>query len=169
MIVVLDNIRSLHNVGSIFRTADALGIEKIYLSGITPEPVDRYGRVRKPLAKVSLGAERFVAWEKIRASLSAIKSLKRGGFKIFALEQSLKAVSYFRFKAAENTQWPLTALVVGNEVTGLPLAILKQCDKVLEIPMSGRKESLNVAVAFGVVGFHLKFSVLTKNLPKRAK
>jgi 23S rRNA (guanosine2251-2'-O)-methyltransferase len=98
VIVILHNIRSLHNVGSIFRTADAAGVGKIYLCGITPMPIDRFGKVRPQFAKVSLGAEKFVAWEYVRNAASVIKKLKSppagGGYKIFAVEQAKKSVPY---------------------------------------------------------------------------
>lgn len=154
----MQNIRSLHNVGSIFRTADAAGVEKLYLCGITPGPIDQFGRFRPQLAKVSLGAEKTVAWEKrgsansSRATLKLIDELKSKGYKIFAIEQSKKSILYYKTSLTRQTK---AALVVGNEVRGLPPAILKKCDKILEIPMHGKKESLNVAVAFGIVVFGL--------------
>lgn len=157
MIAILHNIRSLHNVGSIFRTADAVGIEKLYLCGITPEPTDRFGKIRPQLAKVSLGAEKTVAWDtsarSAQGTLKLIDRLKKEKYKIFAIEQSKTSVPYN--KAGTFARESKVALVVGNEVGGLPPAILKKCDKILEIPMRGKKESLNVAVAFGIVAFRL--------------
>ena len=88
MIAVLHNIRSLHNVGSIFRTADAAGVEKIYLCGITPTPVDQFSKPRQQLTKVSLGAEKYVPWEKVKSTTKLIDKLKGEGWKIFAIEQS---------------------------------------------------------------------------------
>ena len=156
IVVVLHNIRSLYNVGSIFRTADAAGVKKIYLCGITPTPTDRFGKLRPQFAKVSLGAERAVAWEKSRATGKLLNELKREGYKIFAVEQSQKSIPYYKIKTRgvmtrHNTS--RVVLVLGNEVRGLPESILKKSDKILEIPMHGRKESLNVAVAFGIVVF----------------
>jgi len=167
MIVVLYNIRSLHNVGSIFRTADAAGVEKIYLCGITPAPIDEFSRPRLQLTKVSLGAEKYVKWEKIgstsspqaaQATLRLLKSLKKQGYKIFAIEQNKKSIPYYKVKIFSNRlrSRPRVALVLGNEIKGLPPSILKRADKILEIPMYGKKESLNVAVAFGIVVFHLR-------------
>jgi len=167
MIVVLYNIRSLHNVGSIFRTADAAGVEKIYLCGITPAPIDEFSRPRLQLTKVSLGAEKYVKWEKIgstsspqaaQATLRLLKSLKKQGYKIFAIEQNKKSIPYYKVKIFNNRlrSRPRVALVLGNEIKGLPPSILKRADKILEIPMYGKKESLNVAVAFGIVVFHLR-------------
>jgi len=171
MIVILYNIRSLHNVGSIFRTADAAGVEKIYLCGITPAPIDEFGKPRSQLTKVSLGAEKYVKWEKIgstsspqaaQATLRLLKSLKKQGYKIFAIEQNKKSIPYykihFRYPKRRSSIRIVNriALVLGNEIKGLPSSILKRADKILEIPMYGKKESLNVAVAFGIVVFHLE-------------
>jgi tRNA G18 (ribose-2'-O)-methylase SpoU len=154
MIVILHNIRSLYNVGSIFRTADAVGIEKIYLCGITPKPVDEFGRSRPQLAKVSLGAENYVVWEKVKVASRFIDKLKKQNYKIFAIEQNKKSIPYYNLKL-KNLKTKKLCLVLGNEVKGLPSSILKKADKILEIPMKGKKESLNVSVAFGIVAFHL--------------
>ncbi|TSC82906.1 MAG: tRNA/rRNA methyltransferase SpoU [Parcubacteria group bacterium Gr01-1014_19] len=153
MVAILHSVRSLHNVGSIFRTADAAGIEKLYLCGITPTPFDRFGAVRQQVGKVSLGAEKTVPWEKIASTTRLIDKLKKEGYKIFALEQSTKSIPYNKVGAL--TRQSRVALVVGHEVKGLPAAILKKADRILEIPMVGEKESLNVAVAFGIMAFRL--------------
>lgn len=153
MIVILHNIRSLYNVGSVFRTADAAGVEKIYLCGITPTPIDIFGKPRPQLTKVSLGAERYVKWEKIKATSKLIDRLKKDGYKIFVIEQSKKSTPYYKLQIKNPKQ--KTALVLGNEIKGLPTSVLKRADKILEIPMKGKKESLNVSVAFGIVIFHL--------------
>ncbi|MEK7630319.1 MAG: TrmH family RNA methyltransferase [Patescibacteria group bacterium] len=153
MVVVLHNIRSLHNVGSIFRTADAASVCKIYLCGITPTPLDRFNKPRGQFTKVSLGAEKSVTYEKISKTTIIIKKLREAGYKIFAVEQSKKSKEYFRFQKAAKKQ--KIAVILGNEVRGLPPAILKLADKILEIPMAGKKESLNVAVAFGIVIYRL--------------
>ncbi len=155
MISVLHNIRSLHNVGSIFRTADAAGVEKIYLCGITPTPLDKFGRLRPQLAKVSLGAEKTVVWENSKSTVRTIEKLKSDGYKIFAVEQSKKSIPYYKLRIANSKQ--KIALVMGNEVKGLSPSVLKKADKIIEIPMAGKKESLNVAVAFGIVVFGLRF------------
>ncbi len=149
--VVLHNIRSLHNVGSIFRTADAVGAEKIYLCGITPGPMDRFGREEKAFTKVSLGAEKSVPFEKARRTSDAIKKLKKEGYTILALEQSRRSAPYHKFRSKKTK----LALILGAEVRGLPAGVLKQADKILEIPMFGKKESLNVAVAFGIAAYRL--------------
>lgn len=159
MIALLYNIRSLHNVGSIFRTADAAGFKKIYLCGITPAPLDRFGNKRKELSKVALGAEDYVEWEKIGSSpspqstISLIKKLKKDGYKIIALEQDKKSIPYNKLPIFGSKL--LVALVVGDEIRGLPKSILKLADYILEIPMYGRKESLNVSVAFGIASFQM--------------
>ena len=153
MIIVLHNIRSLHNVGSIFRTADAAGVEKIYLCGITPGPYDIFDRPREQLTKVSLGAEKYVKWEHFKSTTKLTDKLKSDGYEILAIEQSKKAIPYYKLQTKNHKQ--KLALVVGNEIKGLSPAILKRADKILEIPMRGKKESLNVAVAFGIVAFGL--------------
>jgi tRNA G18 (ribose-2'-O)-methylase SpoU len=157
MIAILQNIRSLYNVGSIFRTADAAGIKKLYLCGITPTPLDRFGDKRKELTKVSLGAEDYVQWEKIgnsprpNATLSLIEKLKKDGYEIIAIEQDKNSIPYSKFKTKNNK----LALIVGDEVRGISKSILKHCNSILEIPMRGKKESLNVSVAFGIVAYSL--------------
>jgi tRNA G18 (ribose-2'-O)-methylase SpoU len=171
MIALLYNIRSLYNVGSIFRTADAAGFKKIYLCGITPSPLDRFGSKRKELAKVALGAEDYLPWEKIggsllpQATISLIKKLKKEDFLVCAAEQDKKSVPLDKF-IKKNKK---IALIVGDEVRGIPKSILKYCDYILEIPMHGAvirqshhprhtshgKESLNVSVAFGIVAFKI--------------
>jgi len=151
IVVVLDNIRSLHNVGSIFRTADAAGISMIYLSGITPAPLDRFGNFRPQMTKVALGAEKTVPWKKAAETLKLVKRLKNAGYEIISAEQDKRAVPYAKF-IPKNKK---VALVVGPEVNGITKNILDESDIILEIPMSGRKESLNVSVAFGIIVFHL--------------
>ncbi|MBI4133539.1 TrmH family RNA methyltransferase [Candidatus Uhrbacteria bacterium] len=153
MLAILSNIRSVHNVGSIFRTADALGIEKLYLCGITPTPLDRFGAVRPQLAKVALGAERTVAWEKVRATVPLIRNLQHEGYTVLSLEQAKRAVSLPDLPRSHRER--KLALVVGSEVRGLPRSVLKASDGIIEIPMRGVKESLNVAVAFGIAAFWL--------------
>jgi len=155
MIIVLDNIRSLYNVGSIFRTADAVGVEKIYLCGITPEPIDRFGKVRPQLAKVALGAEKSVPWEYVKSTSRLINILKKN-YKVFAVEQDKKSIPYFKANI-KKSDFSRTVLVFGNEVDGISKDILKKVDKIIEIPMSGKKESLNVSVSAGIVMFGLKY------------
>ena len=156
LVVIAHNIRSIHNVGSIFRTADAAGVERIFLCGITPSPIDRFKEVRGDFAKVALGAEKYLAWESAKTTAGVIKRLKEDGYEIFALEQSKRSVPYYAVSSLALTD-ARVAIVIGNEVKGLPRSILQAADRILEIPMMGKKESLNVAVAFGVLVFCLRF------------
>lgn len=149
-VLIFDNIRSVENAGSIFRTAEGMGVAKIYLCGTTPAPVDRFGRKRDDFAKVSLGTEEMVEWEICESCNGPIKELKEQNFKIYALEQSEDSENLKGFKSAEQF-----ALIVGNEVDGIDLKILNQCDDVLEIEMKGKKESFNVSVATGMALFEL--------------
>ncbi len=149
-ILILDNIRSSHNVGSIFRTADALGISKIYLVGYTPKPLDRFNRPSKEIAKTALGAEKTIPWESKESLPALIRSLRRDTFKVIALEQSPKSVDYKKIRLPQKV-----AIILGNEVDGIDTKTLALCDIITEIPMHGGKESLNVAVAWGVAGFRL--------------
>jgi 23S rRNA (guanosine2251-2'-O)-methyltransferase len=158
MIVVLHNVRSLHNVGSIFRTSDAVGAEKIYLCGYTPAPFDEYGLPRGPLVKTALGAEKTVAWEKCGQTARLLEKMKREGKAILAVEQSKRSIPYDRLHLSKK-QWDKIVLVMGNEIKGVSPAILKSADKILEIPMFGKKESLNVSVAFGIVAYGLRSGI----------
>ncbi|MBI5220830.1 MAG: TrmH family RNA methyltransferase [Candidatus Liptonbacteria bacterium] len=154
MILLLHNIRSLHNVGSIFRTADGAGVEKIYLCGYTPAPVDRWGKYRPQISKVALGAEKTISWEKKNGVAAVVRKLRAEGYKIFAVEQDPRSVPYYSLLPTRYSL-PRVALMFGNEVRGLPPSVLKLADKILEIPMLGRKESLNVSVSVGVVVYGL--------------
>jgi 23S rRNA (guanosine2251-2'-O)-methyltransferase len=149
-ILILDNIRSVANVGSIFRTADCLGVSKIILVGTTPTPLDRFGRKRKDFIKVSLGAEEFVKWEHVQEMLPVIEKIKQEKFSILALEQDKNSKDLKKFNAPKKF-----ALIVGNEVDGIPRRLLGQCDEILEIPMMGKKESMNVSVSAGIALFNL--------------
>lgn len=150
VVLILHNVRSAGNVGSIFRTADAAGVTRIFLTGYTPAPVDRFGRMRRDIAKTALGAEHSVPWEK-RASLSRlVASLKRKSLSIVALEQGARAIDYRTYQP----RFP-AAFILGNEVRGIDARTLRLCDTVVEIPMRGTKESLNVSVAAGVLLFRV--------------
>lgn len=148
--LILDNIRSTYNVGAILRTADGAGVSKVYLVGVTPAPTDKFNRVNSRIAKSALGAEKSVAWENVKSISTLIKKLKKQGVQIVALEQDERSVSYKKFKP----QWPC-ALILGEETEGIPKSILKLCDEIIEIPMKGSKESLNVSVSGGVAIFGL--------------
>jgi len=149
-VVILHNIRSVYNVGAIFRTADASGVLKIYLSGYTPTPIDRFGRARKDIAKAALGAQKSVEWEYFKNISTVIKKLKKEGFEIAAVEQSENSVDYKKFKPKQKI-----AFLFGNEVLGVSKQLLEKCDKIIEIPMRGKKESLNISVSAGVVLFRV--------------
>lgn len=149
-VLILCDIRSTHNVGAILRTADAVGIEKVYLVGVTPSPIDRFGRPVKAIAKTALGAEKSLVWEHVPDILSLINILKEQHFSIVAIEQDKKAKDYKSYKPKEKT-----AILLGPEVEGLSPEVLDACDAILEIPMRGKKESLNVSVAAGIVLYRL--------------
>lgn len=146
--IILHNIRSAHNVGSIFRTADGAGVERIYLSGYTPHPLDRFGRVQPEIQKTSLGANESVAWETVDDLSSLITKLQRDGWTVVAVEQDNRAVSWFDFRTPEKV-----AYIFGNETEGIEHPVLDLVDVIVEIPMQGMKESLNVSVAAGIVLF----------------
>ena len=148
--ILLHDIRSTHNVGSMFRTADAAGVSAIYLSGYTPDPLDRFERPRKDIAKVALGAEKNIPWKHVSDPADLIRTLKKKKMQIVALEQSASSVDYKKIKIAGSVLF-----IVGNEVDGISKDILDLCDLVAEIPMHGKKESLNVSVAFGIGLFRL--------------
>lgn len=150
IILILNNIRSTHNVGAIFRTADACGVSKICLVGTTPTPIDRFNRERKDVAKTALGAEKTIPWEYFENINPLLTKLKNEKFTIVAIEQSEKAVDYKSVELKNNS-----AIILGNEVDGVPEEVLKECDIIAEIPMLGKKESLNVSVATGVVLFRI--------------
>ena len=147
-ILIIHNVRSVENVGAMFRTADAAGVNKIFLTGYTPTPLDRFGRKRKDVAKSALGAEEFVPWEQKKSILPLLKKLKEEKFQIIGIEQDKKSINYKNIKLKNKN-----AFIVGAEVTGIPKNVLKMCDVIAEIPMRGKKESLNVSVALGVVLF----------------
>ena len=146
--VLLHNVRSAHNVGSIFRTADAAGVARIYLSGYTPRPRDRFGRAQKEIAKTALGAEHSMPWEYCNAPAPLITRLKRNGWNIVGVEQDAHSIDYRTFVPRTPTLF-----IFGNEVRGLSKGLRSLCDTLMEIPMHGKKESLNVGVAAGIVLF----------------
>ncbi len=148
--LILHNIRSVYNVGAIFRTADAVGISKIYLSGYTPTPVDRFNQPRADFHKCALGAEKTVVWEYKKTVGPIIRLLKREGFEIVALEQDERSIDYKKFKPKNKT-----ALFLGTETTGISKSLLNQCDSIIELPMKGKKESLNVSVSAGIALYRL--------------
>ncbi len=148
--VLIHDIRSTHNVGSIFRTSDAVGVSKIYLSGFSPTPLDKFNRPQKDIVKVSLGAEKTIPWEYVDDPKKLINKLKKDGFEVVGLEQTEKSIDYKKFK----TNKPIL-FIVGSEVVGMDKKMIALCDKIVEIPMKGEKESLNVSVAFGVAIYRI--------------
>lgn len=148
--LILHDIRSTYNVGAIFRTADACGVSKMFLTGYTPAPVDEFGRADGGIAKTAIGAEKTILWEKNRRLLSVLNKLKKEGVQIIAIEQSSNSIDYKKVKP----KYPC-AFVLGEEVKGMTKNILDRCDVIAEIPMRGEKESLNVSVAAGVALFRM--------------
>mgnify|MGYP001575256581 CR=1 FL=1 len=144
--LILPNIRSAHNVGAMFRTADGCGVTKLFLVGYTPSPP------HPKIAKVSLGAEQWMKWEKVGYLKPLVKRLKKKGVVVVALEQTGNSIDIARL--VETRQCLVStvgiALIVGNEVSGIPRHILKLADHIVHIPMRGMKESLNVSVAAGI-------------------
>ena len=140
------DIRSRFNVGAIFRTADALGVTKIFLTGYTPRPP------HPKIDKVALGATNSVPWEYCPQTKKIIKKLKKQKIQIVALEKTKHSLDFTKFKP----RWPL-ALILGNEKTGLKPAVLKEADKIIHLPMLGKKESLNVAVAFAAAAYFIRY------------
>jgi 23S rRNA (guanosine2251-2'-O)-methyltransferase len=143
--LILDNIRSMENVGSIFRTCDAAGVSKLILTGITPRPP------RKEIDKTALGAVDTVDWESEDNLQSLISNLRNEGFKIVALEQDSRSIPYTEFLANDQP----VALIVGSETEGVQKEVLDTCDQIVEIPMHGEKNSLNVSVATGIALYQL--------------
>ena len=151
-IAVIDNLRSVYNVGSIFRTANAVGIDKIILCGTTPTPLDKYGDKRSDFAKVALGAEDIVAWEYKEDIRSTIEELKKNNFYVIAIEQDEKSVDYKKVNIEGKSD---IVFIIGPEVDGMSKENLALCDVIAEIPMLGTKESLNVTIAFGIAIYRI--------------
>lgn len=146
IIALLDNIRSRENIGSIFRTADAVGVSKLYLCGITPTPP------HEKISKTALGAQFTIPWKYIKQIHKALKKLKKENYHVVALEINKNAKDIFKTKINKKN----IALIIGSEVNGISRGALKRADVIVKIPMRGAKESLNVAVAFGIATYQLK-------------
>ena len=142
IVVVLDNVRSMHNVGAVFRTSDAFLIDKIYLCGITATPP------HKEIHKTAIGAENSVDWEYVKDSNELIKKLKEDDYQIVTIEQTEGSVLLNEFEVDQSQKY---AIVMGNEVDGVQQSIIDQCDTCIEIPQSGTKHSLNVSVCTGII------------------
>lgn len=145
LVVILDNIRSMNNIGSAFRTSDAFLVEKIYLCGITAQPPHR------EIQKTALGATESVDWEYRPETVSLVKELQHRGYKIAAVEQADKSIMLNEFEPSKDEKY---ALVFGNEVFGVEDQVLDLCDYCIEIPQLGTKHSLNVSVCMGICTWH---------------
>ena len=154
IVVVLENIRSAYNVGSIFRTADAFLLESIYICGYTAHPP------HKEIKKTALGADETVHWKHFKHISEALKELKNDGFTIYAVEQAANSIQLNQFSQLNQK----IAVIFGNEVTGVEQSTMEQCDGCIEIPQLGMKHSLNVSVAAGVVLWELVRTVIGQDL-----
>lgn len=150
--VILLDIRSVHNTASIFRTCDGAGIKKIFLVGVTPSPKTPLGSIRTDFSKISLGAEQAIPYEKHAQSVRLLKKLKSSGVRLIALELSESATD---FRSLSIKKGESVAIILGNEVRGIPHKVLALCDDVAQISMRGSKESLNVSVAAGIFMYHI--------------
>ena len=153
LIIILDNIRSLNNIGSVFRTCDAFIIEKIYLCGITATPPHRN------INKTALGATENVDWEYVDSTFELVKNLKKNGTSVWAIEQTEKSTLLHDFLPQKNKK---TAFVLGNEIKGVQQSVINQAGNVIEIPQEGAKHSLNISVTAGVVCWDFYQKLKTK-------
>jgi tRNA G18 (ribose-2'-O)-methylase SpoU len=151
VVLLLENIRSMHNVGSVFRTADAFLAEAIYLCGYTPQPPHR------DIHKTALGATETVEWKYVEKTVDALTFLKTAGYKILAVEQASGSIPLQRFQLPSGEK---IVLIFGNEVQGVSEEVLESCDGCIEIPQFGMKHSLNVSVAAGMVLWELVRAVV---------
>lgn len=153
-VLIIHDIRSAHNVGAMFRTADGAGVTEIFLTGYTPVPPKKdavyLSQAEKSFKKTALGAEEYVAWKKVVSLSRLLGKLKKEGFEIVALEQHEGSIRYDSYRP----KGPV-ALIVGNEVLGVDHKIIEHCDRVIEIPMRGKKNSLNVSVALGIALYQI--------------
>lgn len=147
IIVILDNIRSALNVGAIFRTADGVGVKKIYLCGISPYPG------HSKLHKTALDAENYVEWKHFKSTEDAIKSAKEEGYTIYSVEQTQNSKRYHEVVYSNKT-----CVIFGHEITGVSPNIIQQSDYAVELPMLGKKNSLNVATTAGIILYHIRFN-----------
>lgn len=152
--LILHDIRSAHNVGAMFRTADGAGVDEIILSGYTPCPPKRGALyltdADKAIQKTALGAEGYVPWKKVVSLARLLSKLKKNGYEVVALEQNKESIDYQKYRPKRNI-----ALIVGNEVLGVDEKILRRSDVIIEIPMRGKKNSLNVSVATGIALYRI--------------
>jgi 23S rRNA (guanosine2251-2'-O)-methyltransferase len=155
VVVVLDNIRSMHNVGSVFRTADAFLLRGIYLCGYTPQPPHR------DIHKTALGATETVEWKYAETTVVAVQRLKDDGYQVYAVEQVQNSIPLHQFDIESHPGG--IAVVFGNEVSGVEEAVIKLCDGCIEIPQLGMKHSLNISVAAGIVLWELVRNKISNN------
>lgn len=164
-VVIAHDIRSCLNIGSLLRTADGLGVDRLYLTGYTPYPSsDRDDRlphqskkIHNQIHKSALGAEDIVNWVHDSDVDNVIKKLKDQGYEIFALEQNAKAINLAELRPPQKI-----ALLLGSEVEGIDSKLLNECDQIIEIPMRGKKESYNVVQAFAMAGYQIQFGQFVK-------
>jgi 23S rRNA (guanosine2251-2'-O)-methyltransferase len=142
VVVILDNVRSMNNVGSAFRTADGFAIEKIILCGITAQPPHR------EIEKTAIGATQSVAWEHVEETVEAIRELRKNGYEIMAIEQAVESIMLNTFQPDMNKKY---ALIFGNEVNGVSDEVMAEIDKCIEIPQFGTKHSFNIVISAGIV------------------
>ena len=162
IILIANNLRSSHNVGSLLRTADGLGIQKVYLTGYTPYPICENDKrlphlskkIDSAISKIALGAEKYISWEHVEEVESVISNLQTEGYIILALEQTKTSIALNKYIPDEKI-----AIIVGREVEGIEPEVLNLCDAALEIPMLGRKESFNVVQAAAMALYHCRFMV----------
>jgi tRNA G18 (ribose-2'-O)-methylase SpoU len=146
LVLILDNVRSLNNVGAVFRTADSFLLEAVYLCGITGTPP------HKDIQKTALGSTDTVEWKYYKQTIDAVSELKQKNYRVYAIEQAENSIMLNKFTALYNQK---IAFVLGNEINGVEQVVIDCCDGVLEIPQSGFKHSLNIAVAAGIVSWEM--------------
>jgi len=146
LVLVLDNVRSLNNVGSVFRTADSFLLESVYLCGITGTPPN------KDIQKTALGATDTVMWKYFSATIEAVAELKNNEYKVYAIEQAEQSIMLNRFKIQPKQKM---AFILGNEINGVAQDVIDACDGVIEIPQTGSKHSLNISIAAGIVSWEV--------------
>ena len=160
IIIIAHNLRSSHNVGSLLRTADAMGVEKVYLTGYTPYPKSHKdqrlphiaNKVHKAIIKTALGAEDSVRWQRQEDIFSILNKLIQNEYTIIGLEQADNSIQLNSYQPEDKI-----ALIIGREVDGIETEVLKHCHKIVEIPMLGKKESLNVVQATAMALYHCRF------------
>lgn len=159
IVVIAHDLRSSHNIGSLLRTCDGLGVNTVYLTGHTPYPTTANDprlphirtKVSKDINKTALGAENYISWEHHESVAYVIETLKQKGYELVALEQSEGSISLLDYHPSQNT-----AVLLGREVEGIDAKLLQLCDTIAEIPMLGKKESFNVVQAAAISLFHIR-------------